>query len=497
MAGDLNHSGSTATQVTFAITQATSSTVIDCSPGSFTYTGSAITPCTATVTGVGGLNTTVSVTYGNNTNVGTATADASYGGDLNHSGSTATQVTFAITQATSSTVIDCSPGSFTYTGSAITPCTATVTGVGGLNTTVSVTYGNNTNVGTATADASYGGDLNHSGSTATQVTFAITQATSSTVIDCSPGSFTYTGSAITPCTATVTGVGGLNTTVSVTYGNNTNVGTATADASYGGDLNHSGSTATQVTFAITQATSSTVIDCSPGSFTYTGSAMTPCTATVTGVGGLNTTVSVTYGNNTNVGTATADASYGGDLNHSGSTATQVTFAITQRAITVTAVTDSKPYDGNNSSVSVPTFSPALVGTDTPSFTQSFDNRNAGTGKTLTPAGLVSDGNSGNNYSYTYTPVTTGAISQRAITVTAVANSKPYDGNTSSTGVPTFSPALIAPDTASFTQSFDNRNAGTGKTLTPAGLVSDGNSGNNYSYTYTPVTTGDISQRASP
>ncbi len=168
--------------------------------------------------------------------------------------------------------------------------------------------------------------------------------------------------------------------------------------------------------------------------------------------------------------------------------------ITARPITVTAVTHTKPYDGNISSAGVPTFSPALVGTDTPAFTQSFDNRNAGIGKTPTPAGLVNDGNSGNNYSYTYTTVATGEIIKRGVTVTAVTNTKPYDGDTSSVGVPTLSPALIAPDSPSFTQSFDNRNAGTGKTLTPAGTVSDGNGGNNYSYTFTPVATGVITKR---
>src|SRR4029079_15531909 len=257
-------------------TQAASTTTIDCSPGSFTYTGSAITPCTATVTRVGDPNTTATVVHANNTNVGTATADASYAGDANHTGSTATQVTFAITQAASTTSIDCSPGSFTYTGSAITPCTATVTRVGDANTTATVTYANNINVGTATADAAYAGDANHTSSTATQVSVAITQAASTTTIDCSPGSFTYTGSAITPCTATVTRVGDANTTATVIYANNINVGTATADAAYAGDANHTGSTAAQVTFAITQAASTTTIDCSPGSFTYTGSAITPC-----------------------------------------------------------------------------------------------------------------------------------------------------------------------------------------------------------------------------
>src|SRR5205814_8990958 len=137
----------------------------------------------------------------------------------------------------------------------------------------------------------------------------------------------------------------------------------------------------------------------------------------------------------------------------------------------------------------PTFAPILISPDSAAFTQHFDNRNAGPSKTLTPACLVSDGNSGNNYSYPYTTLFRSEITKRAVTVTAVTDTKPYDGNISSSGTPTFAPLLISPDSAAFTQSFDNRNAGTGKTLTPAGLVSDGNSGNNYSYTYTPVSTG--------
>src|SRR5439155_5346363 len=137
-------------------------TTISCTPGSFTYTGSAITPCTATVTRVGDADTTATVTYLTSVNVGTNTAkaDASYGGDANHTGSNATQVSFSITPAGSTTTISCTPGSFTYTGSAITPCTATVTRVGDADTTATVTYLTNVNVGTNTAkaDASYGGD---------------------------------------------------------------------------------------------------------------------------------------------------------------------------------------------------------------------------------------------------------------------------------------------------------------------------------------------------
>src|SRR5439155_13270516 len=148
------------------------------------------------------------VTYLTNVNVGTNTAkaDASYAGDANHTGSNATQVSFSITPAGSNTTISCSPGSFTYTGSAITPCTATVTRVGDADTTATVTYLTNVNVGTNTAKAHARNAVNskHTGSNATQVSFSITPAGSTTTISCAPGSFTYTGSAITPCTATVT-----------------------------------------------------------------------------------------------------------------------------------------------------------------------------------------------------------------------------------------------------------------------------------------------------
>ena len=49
----------------------------------------------------------------------------------------------------------------------------------------------------------------------------------------------------------------------------------------------------------------------------------------------------------------------------------------------------------------------------------------GTGKTLIPAGSVTDGNAGNNYAITFVNNTTGVINQLAITVTAAAKSQVY------------------------------------------------------------------------
>ena len=111
-------------------------------------------------------------------------------------------------------------------------------------------------------------------------------------------------------------------------------------------------------------------------------------------------------------------------------------------------------------------------------------RNAGTGKTLTAAGSVNDGNGGSNYAVTFVTNTTGQITPRAITVTAATGTKGYDGTTSSAATPTItSGSLATGDTAAFTETFDTKNAGTGKTLTAAGSVNDGNSGSNYTVTF--------------
>jgi hypothetical protein len=85
------------------------------------------------------------------------------------------------------------------------------------------------------------------------------------------------------------------------------------------------------------------------------------------------------------------------------------------------------------------------------------------------------------------------INQRPITVTAVSNTKVYDGTTSSTGTPSIAGSLVTGDAAGFIQTFDNQHVGTGKTLTPSGAVDDGNSGLNYSVTFVPVTTGTINK----
>ncbi len=173
-----------------------------------------------------------------------------------------------------------------------------------------------------------------------------------------------------------------------------------------------------------------------------------------------------------------------------------TGVIAQTTLMMTAASNSKTYDGTVTAAAAPTISSGHIqpGDTAAVWTEAYDNRNVGTGKTLTPAGLVSDGNGGANYSYTYTPATTGVIAQTNLTVTAATNTKFYDGTTNAAAHPTITGGSIQPgDTAPvWTETYANQNAGTGKTLTPAELtVADGNGGANYNYTYAPAFTGAI------
>ena len=412
--GDANH-GIGNDAVNFAITAASSTTVVTC-PASATYTGSAIEPCTVSVTGAGGLSLTPDPVYSANTNVGTAGAGYTYPGDANHTGSSdattfeitplgvtvtpdagqskvygdldpvltftndagllagdftgalgrapgadvglypidlgdldagpdyslvlsAPAVDFEITAASSTTVVTC-PASATYTGSAIEPCTVSVTGAGGLSLTPDPVYSANTNVGTAGAGYTYPGDANHTGSS-DATTFEITKAASTVTVTVSDA--VYDGSPHGG-TATVTGAGGLSQAVPVKYvGRNgtvypasntapTAAGDYIAQARYPGDANH-GIGNDAVNFAITAASSTTVVTC-PASATYTGSAIEPCTVSVTGAGGLSLTPDPVYSANTNVGTAGAGYTYPGDANHTGSS-DATTFEITPLGVTVT------------------------------------------------------------------------------------------------------------------------------------------------------------------
>jgi hypothetical protein len=89
------------------------------------------------------------------------------------------------------------------------------------------------------------------------------------------------------------------------------------------------------------------------------------------------------------------------------------------------VTDSKTYDGTAGSSVTPVITGSVAPGDSANFAQSFDNKNAGTGKTLTVSGAVNDGNGGNDYAVAFSSVSTGVINPATVTVTADDKTRPY------------------------------------------------------------------------
>jgi hypothetical protein len=184
-------------------------------------------------------------------------------------------------------------------------------------------------------------------------------------------------------------------------------------------------------------------------------------------------------------------------NYTVNTTASTSADISARHITVTGTADSKTYDGNFSSGAAPTITYGMLAPgDTGNFSQTFDTKQAGTGKTLTPAGSVNDGNAGNNYMVTFHSVTTGTISPRTLLVTTAGVNKVYDGTTAATAV--LSDDRLNGDvfTDSYAAaSFADKNAGLGKAITVSGISLSGPDAGDYAPNTTASATADISKKA--
>ena len=365
--------------------------------------------------------------------------------------------------------------------------------------------------GSTTATATYKNNTYFSGSGNVNVTngTGMTPTVTPTI-----GTYTYNRLAQGPNTATNTGTG-TNYTFNyvgvsgTTYGPSatlpTNAGnytvTATVADSADGFYRSAASSATSFTISARSLT----ITGTANSKTYDGntSSVTNPTLTSGTIQSGDTAVFIQTYNNKNVGTSktmtpsgvVTDGNSGN--NYSYTFVTSANGTIAARALTITGAAHSKIYDTTTSSATNPAVTSGTIQTgDSAAFTQTYDSRNVGISKTMTPVGVVTDGNSGNNYSYTFVNSTNGTITARALTITGVANSKMYDRTTSSAANPTVTSGTIqSGDTAAFTQTYDTKNVGTNKTMTPVGVVTDGNSGNNYSYTFVFSTNGTITARA--
>jgi hypothetical protein len=222
----------------------------------FTLGGSAVNTAVTDSNGVATLSSVSLAGYDAGTH--TNEVGATFAGDVDYDPSNGSG-DLVIGRAATITTVTCGAGPFTYTGSAIEPCSASVSG-GTLNAVpLTVSYLDNIAAGTATASASFLGDLNHEASNDSD-TFVIGRAATITTVTC-PTSVTYTGSPLTPCTVLVAGAN-LHLTPDPVYTNNVNPGTATASYTFAATDNHFGSTDTK-TFQILESCGTTATFLAP------------------------------------------------------------------------------------------------------------------------------------------------------------------------------------------------------------------------------------------
>ncbi len=293
------------------------------------YTGSQIKPVPKIKNGTTTLKngTDFTLTYQNNVNKGTAKVYIK--GKGNYSGSCS--LTFSITARPVSTLKITVP-SVTYNGKAQKPAvTVKYNNYKFKNgTDYTLSYKNNTKIGTATVTVKGKGKLSGTKS----VTFKINAKPIKNAVITYNNSLTYNGSTLSPAVTVKYGNATLkkNTDYTVAYSNNVNAGTGTITITgkgiYGGSVKKA--------FTIKKLGISASAVSGTGNKVYTGSSIKPVPAVKVGGRTLKngTDFTVSYKNNTEPGTATLKVT--GKGNYSGSVSK--TFKITARAINDVEVT---------------------------------------------------------------------------------------------------------------------------------------------------------------
>ena len=360
---------------------------ISVAPTSYTYDGKAKTPAVTVKNGSTTLvkDTDYTVSYLNNTAVGTATVTVT--GKGNYSGSRSLNFTISEPAAISLTGCTASLGtsSYTYDGAAKQPSVTVKYGSSTLvkGTDYIVSYTNNINAGTATVTISGAGRYT---GTLTR-TFTINpKSVSGLTAVVSPSGYTYDGTArkpdITVSDGSRTLTAGKDYTVA--YSNNVNVGTATVSikgaGNYTGTLNKS--------FRISaKPVSDLEVTLSATSYTYDGSAKQPSVTVAYGTRKLvnGTDYTVSYSNNTKIGTATVTIT--GKGNFTGTKAAYFTINKAE-AVNITnckAVLDSDSfvYDGMAKKPSVTVKNGDKTLRNGIDYTYAYDNNiNAGKGSVI-------------------------------------------------------------------------------------------------------------------
>lgn len=207
------------------------------------------------------------------------------------------------------------------------------------------------------------------------------------------------------------------------------------------------------------------------------------------------------------GTATGDvganysnSTYSGTVNQIGGINYVKDYTIvTPKELTVTGGVD-KTYDGTTDATLTAANLEGVVTGDALTVdvtSAAYDNKNVGTGKTVTYGGLTISGAKAKNYTIGASGTTTGTITAKVITATFADISKTYDGTTSATaGTGTLS-GVISGDTVTVTGSaaFEDKNVGTDKTVNYTSVALSGEEAGNYTIASTATGKGAIAAKS--
>jgi hypothetical protein len=274
-------------------------------------------------------------------------------------------------------------------------------------------------------------------------------------------------------------------------------GYTVSDSNGGG--NYTVNTVTDTTGVIDKAT--LTITAASNTKTYDGTVTATALPTVSGLQSGDSVTGLTEayadknaaaGKTLSVTGYTVSDSNGGN-NYTVSTVTDTTGVIDKAALTIAAASNTKTYDGTITAAATPTVSGLQTGDSVTGLTEAYADKNAGTGKTLSVTGYtVSDSNGGGNYIVSTVTDTSGEIDKAALTITAVSNTKTYDGTVTATALPTVSGLQAGDSVTGLSEAYADKNAATGKTLSVTGYtVSDSNGGGNYTVSTVTDTTGVI------
>ena len=186
------------------------------------------------------------------------------------------------------------------------------------------------------------------------------------------------------------------------------------------------------------------------------------------------------------GTATITASYESDTTKGSAT---VELTVDPKPVTITGLSVSdKEYDGNTSATVTGTAAiNGKIGNDDVTVTAgtaAFEDKNVGTGKTVTFNGYSLSGTAAGNYALSEQPASvTANITPKEVTVSGItANDKTYDGTTVATLDYTnaaFGKCGSDDLTVSATGTFADANVGDGKTVNISNLTLGGTDAGNY------------------